>query len=144
MSGLAALLAGHTSPGVYRWHSAASVADVEHAVEHVGWNFCHLDGWAVEDRDTFLKATAASLQVGGSFTGELESLEPCLDDLDVGERGTVLLWDGWSPLARHDDETFGAVLGIFGRRTSSGDRPFAVLLRGEGPEVDLEELPIKH
>lgn len=144
MSGLAALLAGHTTPGVYGWHSAASVADVEHAVEHVGWNFCHLDGWAVEDRESFLKAAAASLEVTGSFTGDLESLTTCLDELDAGERGTVLLWDGWSPLARHDEETFNQVLEVFRRRTSVEGPPFAVLLRGEGPEVELEELPIKH
>jgi hypothetical protein len=144
MSGLAALLAGHTAPGVYGWHSAASVADVEHAVEHVGWSFCHLDGWAVEDRESFLKATAASLQVAGSFTGDLESLATCLDGLDAGERGTVLLWDGWSPLARHDAETFDEVLEVLRRRASSDGPRFAALLRGEGPDVDLEELPIKH
>ncbi len=73
MSGLAALVAGHTPPGVYRWHSAASVADVEHAVEHAGWSFCHLDGWAVEDKESFLKATAASLDVTGSLKGDHES-----------------------------------------------------------------------
>ena len=33
MSGLAALLAGHTKPDLYRWHNAAHVEDVAHAVE---------------------------------------------------------------------------------------------------------------
>jgi hypothetical protein len=144
MSGLAALLAGHTAPGLYRWHSAASPADVEHAVEHVGWRFCHLDGWAVEDRESFLKATAAALGVSDSFDGDLDALASCLDGLDVGDHGTVLLWDGWSPLARHDEPTFRAVLEVLGRRAASDGRPLAVLLRGEGPEIELEELPIKH
>ena len=63
MSGLAALLANHNPPSVYQWHSAAPVPDVQHAVEHAGWDFRYLDGWTVEDRDTFLKAAAASLDV---------------------------------------------------------------------------------
>ena len=54
MSGLAAQLAGHTPPDLYQWHNAASVADVEHAVEKAGWKFCHLDGWTIEDKETFL------------------------------------------------------------------------------------------
>ncbi len=113
-------------------------------MEHVGWSFCHLDGWAVEDQESFLKATAASLDVTGSFKGDLESLGSCLDEVDGGERGTVLLWDGWSPLARKDEPTFQAALEAFRRRASAEGSPFAVLLRGEGPEVDLEELPIRH
>ena len=59
MSGLAALLAGHTPPKVYQWHNAASVEDVRHAVEKAGWSFHSLDGWTIEDKETFLKATAA-------------------------------------------------------------------------------------
>ena len=143
MSGLAALLAGHTPPGVYRWHSAASVADIQHAVEHAGWTFRLLDGWVVEDKETFLKAVSASLQFPGHLGEDLDGLTGGLDELDMGENGTVLLWDGWSPLARQDEPTFSQVLSIFGRRTGSDRGRLAVLLRGEGPEVELEELPIR-
>ena len=143
MSGLAALLAGHTSPGVYRWHSAASVADIQHAVEHAGWRFRLLDGWTVEDKETFLKATAQALEFPGYFGENLDALADCLDDLDAGDQGTVLLWDGWSPLARHDERTFAKVMRIFGKRAGSDRGRLAVLLRGEGPEIELEELPIR-
>jgi hypothetical protein len=61
-----------------------------------------------------------------------------------GRNGVVLLWDGWSPLARHDEQAFGVALSVLGGRAHA-DRgcPFAVLLRGEGPAIDLPELPAK-
>jgi hypothetical protein len=57
----------------------------------------------------------------------------------------VLLWDGWSPLARHDEQAFHVALSVLGGRVHA-DRgcPFAVLLRGEGPDIDVPELPVKH
>ena len=58
MSGLAALLAGHNPPDLYQWHSAAHVPDVQHAVEPARWEFVYLDGWTIEDKESFLKAAA--------------------------------------------------------------------------------------
>ena len=142
MSGLAALLAEHNPPSVYQWHSAASVPDVQHAVEHAGWTFHYLDGWTVEDRTTFLKAAAASLEL--SDCDSVESLSAALQDVEVGGRGLVLLWDGWSPLARSENEVFEEVVAAFrGRAHATGTGKVAVILRGEGPELDLPELPIK-
>ena len=137
MSGLAALLAGHNPPDVYQWHSAAHVDDVQHAVEHAGWSFRHLDGWTIEDRQAFVKALGAAVE--SPDADSLDSVE-----LSSGEgSGTVLLWDGWSPLARHDEATFDEALGLLKDRTQ-GDGAFAVILRGDGPALDLEELPVKH
>ncbi len=137
MSGLAALLAGHTPPDVYQWHNAASVDDVQHAVEKAGWSFRHLDGWTLEDRDSFVKALCAAVE--SPDTASLEDVA-----LEAGDgHGTVLLWDGWSPLARHDQDCFDEALGVLRRRTQ-GEGAYAVILRGEGPDLDLEELPVKH
>ena len=97
MSGLAALLAEHNPPSVYQWHSAASVADVQHAVEHAGWAFRYLDGWTLEDRSTFLKAAAAALELPDDGAESVETLSSSLDSVEVSGRGLVLLWDGWSP-----------------------------------------------
>ena len=143
MSGLAALLAGKTRPDLYQWHSAAHVPDVQHAVEHAGWSFRYLDGWTVEDRATFLKAAAASLDVADRE--DVDALGSAIGDIDCGDHGLVLLWDGWSPLARHDEQAFGVALSVLGARAHA-DRgcPFAALLRGEGPPIDVPELPVKH
>lgn len=146
MSGLAALLAGHNAPDLYQWHSAAHVPDVEHAVEHAGWKFVYLDGWTIEDKQSFLKATAAALSFPDHFGENFDALSDCLHDVDCGDRhGVVLLWDGWSPFARHDENAFHVALSVLGGRTHA-DRgcKFAVLLRGEGPVIDVPELPAKH
>ena len=143
MSGLAALLAGHTKPDLYHWHNAAHVEDVGHAVEHAGWRFAYLDGWTVEDKDTFLKQVGASLDLDGDFAASFDALADALASADADDReGTVLLWDGWSPLARADEQAFRVALTVLGGRVNAerGDR-FAVLLRGEGPPTDVPELP---
>jgi hypothetical protein len=57
----------------------------------------------------------------------------------------ILLWDGWSPLARHDEQAFKVALSVLGGRANA-DRgcKFAALLRGDGPPIDVPELPAKH
>jgi hypothetical protein len=145
MSGLAALLAGHNPPAVHQWHSNASVPDVEHAVEKAGWTFRYLDAWTIEDRATFCKAAATVLDLHEGDDSQLSTLCRGLESLEVDGNGMVLLWDGWSPLARHDDEAFQAVLAAMrSRSTDTGRGAAAFILRGEGPPLDLEELPIKH
>ena len=143
MSGLAALLADHNPPSVYQWHSAAPVPDVQHAVEHAGWCFRYLDGWTVEDRSTFLKAAVASLELPDAES--VDGLSAGLEQIQCGDHGMVLLWEGWSPLARADRATFDEVLTMLRRRADdAAPGKLAVILRGEGPELDLPELPIKH
>lgn len=146
MSGLAALLAGHTKPDLYQWHNAAHVPDVEHAVEKAGWKFVYLDGWTIEDKESFLKATAAACDFPDQLGENFDALSDCLADVDCGDRqGVVLLWDGWSPFARHDEQAFHVALSVLGGRANA-DRgcKFAVILRGEGPMIDVPELPVKH
>jgi len=143
MSGLAALLAGHTKPDLYRWHNAAHVEDVAHAVEHAGWRFVYLDGWTVEDEETFLKAAGAALDLpdydGSSFDQLRDRLAGCSAE---GRHGIVLLWDGWSPLARHEEHSFGTARAVLTDRArdEQADK-MAVVIRGEGPELDVPELP---
>lgn len=145
MSGLAALLAGHNPPDLYQWHNAAHVEDVQHAVEKAGWAFCHLDSWTVEDQESFLKAAAASCSLPDT-ADSFDSFAQELDGVSGGDRrGLVLLWDGWSPLARHDEGAFTSALGAFGKRArSDANGKFAVLLRGDGPSIDVPELPDRH
>ncbi|NUR07835.1 MAG: hypothetical protein HOQ22_00750 [Nocardioidaceae bacterium] len=146
MSGLAALLAGHTPPDLYQWHSAAHVPDVEHAVDHAGWRFVYLDGWTIEDKGSFLKAAVHAFDFDDDRGSSFDALGDCLADVTAGDRsGVVLLWDGWSPLARHDEQAFHVALSVLGGRCHS-DRgcTFATILRGEGPPLDLPELPVKH
>lgn len=142
MSGLAALLAGHNKADIYRWHSSFAVEDVKHAVDHAGWQFVHLDGWAVEDKTSFLKAVGAAFGFPDYFGQNFDALSDSLGDVDAGDsHGVVFLWDGWGPLARADQQAFSVALTVFGGRVNAErGGPFAVLLRGDGPEIDVPGL----
>jgi RNAse (barnase) inhibitor barstar len=134
MSALARVLAGRTAPGVYRWDSAADVDDVRHAVEHAGWRFVHLDTWQVEDKAAFLAACAEAFEFPDWFGRNLDALADSLGDVR-GEGGVLVLWDGWSPIARHDRRVFDVVSDIFvGRVHFERGGRFAVLVRGPGPD----------
>lgn len=142
MTGLAPLLAGHTKPDIYVWPNAANVADIAHAVEHAGWRFAYLDGWTLEDKHAALSAIAAVFDVadpGDSF----DALSDSVADFDVGDHeGLVFVWDGWAPLARADERAFSVTLSVLGGRVNAErGGTFAVLLRGEGPVIDVPELP---
>jgi hypothetical protein len=137
MSGLAALLAGHNPP---------DVNVVEHAVEHAGWQFLYLDAWAIEDKTSFLKGMASTLELTDDLGENFDLLSDRLADVECGDKtGVVLLWEGWSPFARADEQAFHVALSVLGGRANA-DRgcAFAVLLRGEGPMLDVPELPAKH
>ena len=145
MSGLAALLAGHTPPEVYQWHSAASVADVQHAVEHAGWCFRYLDGWTVEDRTRSSRRRRPS---SSSPTDSARTSTRSRDSLSTTSTAGSTAWccsgtagARWPATTRR--RSGGQA--VLDKRAESDERgKLAVILRGEGPELDLEELPIKH
>lgn len=134
MSGLAALLAGRTPPGIYRWHSGFEVADVRHAVDHAGWTFGYVDGLHAQTKTEFLREIGEALDFPDWYGQNFDALADCLTDVDDGD-GTILLWDGWGALARGEPRAFSVALSVFGTRVNA-DRggPFAVLLRGDGPD----------
>jgi RNAse (barnase) inhibitor barstar len=136
MSGLAGVLAGHITPGVYRWHAAYGVPDVEHAVEHAGWRFAYLDAHQVENAAEFHAAVAPALGFPENYGRTMDAFDECLSDVAGEGMPLVLLWDAWAPLARAQQRTFTSAVEIL-RAQSPG---ITVLLRGEGPDLGLESL----
>ena len=140
MSGLAGLLAGliqgEAEPGIYQWHGAFDVPDVQHTVEHAGFGFAYVDGWLGGTKAEFLSAVGEALGFPDYYGHNFDALADCLHDIGAGQAGVVLLWDGWSTLARADEKVFDIALTVLGSRVNA-DRgvPFSVLLRGEGPDV---------
>jgi hypothetical protein len=137
VSGLAAILAGREAPGIHLWHGGLEAADVRHAVEHAGWGFGHVDGWTrAGTKAEFLAAVGEALGFPDWYGENFDALSDCLHDIGSGVDGVVLLWDGWSTLARADEKAFSIALSVLGSRVHA-DRgvPFSVLLRGEGPLV---------
>lgn len=138
MSGLAAILASHKEPGVFQWHSAASPEDVRHTVEHAGWQFGYVDGWTHQDKGALLDAFAETFDFPKHFGHNFDALLDSLRDLS---EPTVVLWDGWGPLAREDAQAFGVAIDVLNQRaTEDPSFPFAVLMRGDGPQVDVASL----
>lgn len=135
MSGLAALLARRTPPGIYTWHAGFDVADVRHTVEHAGWSFAHVDGLLAQSKPELLRAVGEALDFPDWYGQNFDAMADCLSDVDRGD-GTVLLWDGWAPFARSEPQAFSVALSVLGTRVNADRRsPFAVLLRGEGPQL---------
>ncbi|MGH3361928.1 MAG: barstar family protein [Nocardioides sp.] len=137
MSGLAGLLAGRFTPGIYRWHGGFDVADVRHTVEHAGWRFGYLDGWRGESKAEFLAGVGEALDFPDYYGQNFDALADCLADVVPGDgEGVVFLWDGWGPFARADEQAFSVALSVLGTRVNAErGGPFAVLLRGDGPDV---------
>lgn len=136
MSGLAALLAGRQETGVYRWHSNEDVDAVEHVVELAEWTFAYVDGWTHPGdsaKAAFLDAIGEALGFPDYYGRNLDALSDCLSEISAP---TVVLWDGWTTLARADTEAFRAVVEIFSDRER-----LALLLRGDGPEIS--EVPLR-
>jgi RNAse (barnase) inhibitor barstar len=134
MSGLAAVLAQRHEPGVYLWHAAFPAEEVAHTVEHAGWRFAHVDAWPTDTKDEFLERLAKALELPSWFGGNLDALADSLSDVHQEGTGVVVLWDGWGPFAHADEDAFGRTLKVFERRAADADRPFCLLLRGEGPD----------
>jgi RNAse (barnase) inhibitor barstar len=135
VSGLARLLAGRTPPGVYRWNAVYDVEDVRHTVEHAGHRFAYLDGWVLESKAEVLTELGRALGFGEHYGRNLDALADCLTEVAAD---TVLLWDGWGPFARAHERTFRTIGSILRARTVATG--MSVLLRGDGPEVDLPVL----
>lgn len=137
MSGLAGILAGHTAPGVYEWDAAFPAADVEHSVEHAGWRFAYVDGWLAQGKQEFLGVIGQTLGFPDYYGHNWDALVDCLREVGHGpEAGVVLLWDGWSTLAADDPDAFATALSVLTERSQRADLgPFAVLLRGAGPDL---------
>ena len=144
MSGLARLLAGHTSPGVYHWETAEKADVVQHAAEIAGWRFVSLDTWQIEDKESFLASCAAAFDLPDPVL-HFDALGDALVDVrGVDGEGVVVLWEGWAPIARADRQVFDVTLSVLSDRAElERAGSFAVLLKGPGPtDTDLPELDL--
>ena len=139
MSGLAGLLAHHvpsrastggTAPS--RWTTCATPSSTP-----AGGSPRSTAGTAPTKAE-FLAAVGEALDFPDYYGQNFDALADCLADVTAGDsEGWVLLWDGWGPLAREDERAFSVALSVLGGRVNAdkGGR-FAVLLRGEGPDIE--------
>ena len=102
--------------------------------------FGYVDGWAPRPEAEFLAALGATLGFPDYYGGNLDALWDCLRR--PATEPTVLLWDGWGPLARGERPTGSrALLRVLRDRAApTRVRRSPLLLRGEGPDVDVPSL----
>lgn len=136
MTGLAALLSGRVPAGVYHWDTGLDAAEIGHAVGLSDWSCRRLDGSVTTTKTQFLAALGELLDFPETYGRNLDALADCLRDVPGP---LVVVWDDWPVLAEKDRGTFDTALRILAARSEHG-QPFAVLLRGEGPETDLPVL----
>lgn len=132
MTGLDALLAGDLPTSVYRWHDGTPPARLRRDVEAAGWHLTRLDGAGVTSKAGAMAAFQAALGLPEHFGANYDALWDCLRDID---EPMLLVWEDWGALAVGDEYAFATILEILGERADQGG--FAVLLRGDGPDVDL-------
>jgi barstar (barnase inhibitor) len=140
MSGLAALLAGRKSVGVYHWSSPMRTSDIRHCAVHAHWRCVVLDTIEAADDASFHKAVASAFDLPASYAGNRDALVDALRDA-AGPKGdqTLVVWEGWATLAKADPATVRGVVDVLTER-SGEPSPFAVVLHGPGPDLGLTEL----
>jgi RNAse (barnase) inhibitor barstar len=136
VSGLADVLAGKRASGVYPEDSTAVAAELREAAEQAGWRLVGLDTSSVVDKAGFLETASAAFRFPAYFGRNWDAFADCLADVG-GEPGVVVLWEGWSPFAEADEESFATALEIVRERTQvQGEGAFVVLMRGGRPWDD--------
>ncbi|WP_020573409.1 barstar family protein [Actinopolymorpha alba] len=137
MPELARLLAGERAPGVYWWPVAPGAEKLRVEAEDAGWRFVELDTTMVVDKAGLLDAIATTFGFPAYFGRTFDALADCLSDVR-DEIGVLVLWEGWAALAELNPQTAGLALEVFGERAAEKRwGPFAVLVAGLGPELDI-------
>ena len=135
MTAFASILDGRTPPGVYRLPAHVDTSELQREAEDAGWRFVRLDTSDVEDKPGFLDRAADAFGFPEWFGRNWDALVDSLGDVR-SERGTLVVWDGWSRFARADERQFATALDILGERAESQRvGRFVVLLHGGDPNL---------
>ena len=121
------LLAGTTSPGLYRWQGDAARDLASQAVES-GWEALSLDTSAVHTQDDFYEELSAGWGLPPWFGNNLDALFDMLGE--ITSVPTVLIWDDLGLFGAQQPDFTASVLDVL--RDSIEQAPsFAVVLRGD-------------
>lgn len=139
MTTLREVLTDPATTGIYRVPLRPPAAALRRRVEAAGLRCFTLDGGAVVDKTTFLRACADALALPDYFGWNWDALEECLRDLSWAPApGYILLYDRAAPFIRRAPADWAVARSIFASAAAhwrAEATPFAVLLRRAG---DLE------
>ena len=121
------LLAGTTSPGLYRWNGDAARDLASQAIES-GWEALSLDTSAVLTRDGFYEELSAGWGLPPWFGNNLDALFDMLGEITSAP--TILIWDDLGALGARQPDFTASVLDVM-RDCVEQAPSFAVVLRGD-------------
>ena len=145
---LQALLTDPAATGLYRLASRKRTAVLRAEIERAGLRCAVLDGTAIADKASFLRACADALAFPAYFGHNWDAFEECLTDLSwlspAPAGGVILLYTQAAPFIRRapaDWATARAILEAAVAHWRGTATPLSVLLRGTAALVpDLPEL----
>jgi RNAse (barnase) inhibitor barstar len=121
-----------------------SVEHYEGVAEKLEWRCIVLDGTDVEDKDAFLESCDEAFELPEWFGMNWDALEECLTDLDHdGAAGVLVVWSGWGELAEAAPKDFAVALDVLTGAVRGWSRDGVhggMVMLGEGPEIDVDEL----
>lgn len=136
MATLRDLLTDPAAAGIYRVPGRLSVPALRGRIERAGLRPFVLDGDAITDKATLLRAAGEALAFPPYFGRNWDAFEECLTDLSwVPANGYALLYDHVAPLIRQSPDDWATARAIFAAAVDGWrgtGTPFSVLLRRTG------------
>ncbi len=94
MQWLENVLSGQVEPGMYRIPADANVASIQRLAEAQGWRFFPVDGAAVADKRSFIRAAGDAMQFPAYSGQNWDAFEESLRDLTwAPANGYLVLFD---------------------------------------------------
>ncbi len=111
--------------GLVRWE--APEESVVAAAQEAGRTCVVVDSSSDPTKTGLLKAAKRALRLPSYMGSNWDAFEECLGDVDPGA-GLVVLWDGWTPMARSNPDAFATATAIWSSVASQWGQSSAVVL----------------
>jgi hypothetical protein len=134
MTTLRDVLTDPAAAGLYQVSGRVPLTTLRWRIEQAGVHPYQLDGDAITDKPTLLRACADALAFPSYFGRNWDALADCLTDLAwLPAPGYAIVYDNPAPLIRHAPGDWAVALDIFQDAAAywrAAGKPFALLLRG--------------
>ena len=114
MTRLSEILNNSQAAGVYLLEEACSLEELAKLAKGKSFEFFHLEGKSIGNKEQFLKQVAVTLHFPDYFGHNWDAFADCLMDMSWHEAsGYIMLYDDFHFFAEHSREEFEAALSIF-------------------------------
>ena len=97
------VLSGLVEPGMYRIPADANPQTIQRLAEAQGWRYFHVDGAAVQDKRSFIRAAGGAMQFPAYSGQNWDAFEESIRDLNwAPAAGYLMLFDEPDQFAQRD------------------------------------------